>query len=50
MQQIITKVIEFLGWLIGKGDTPGIVQEIKTKPFYQMVYVQTRICHRKWNS
>ena len=27
----------------------GIVQEIKIPPYWQMIYVKTRICSRKWN-
>ncbi len=28
----------------------GIVQEIKIKPYYQMVYGQIKICPREWDT
>ena len=33
----------------GKGDLLGIVQEIKIWQYYQIVYIQTRICPWEWD-
>ena len=33
--------------MAGKFDQLGIVQEIKIRLYYQMIYAQTRICRRK---
>ena len=37
-------------WLGGKGDSLGIVQEIETRPYYQMIYAHTRISFWVWDS
>ena len=51
MQQTATKVIQYWVPLIGgDGDHLGIAQETKVCPYWQRVYVQTRIYVRKWDS
>ena len=34
----------------GEGDPLGIVQEVELWLYERMVYVQTRICPRKWDA
>ena len=43
-----TKYKTWYDWL-GKGDLKGIVQEIKIRLYYQMVYQQTKLHLWKWN-
>ena len=47
MQQICSEGIQEQVWLDEKGDPLGIVQEIRIKPYWQMVNAQARICPRK---
>ena len=41
---------EYKTWLGGKGDSVGIMQEIKIWSYNQMVYAQARICIREWDA
>ena len=50
MQQMGVKEVQVLTWLGWEGDPMGNVQEIKIWPGWYMVYAQTRICPRKWDS
>ena len=50
MLQTGTKEVQDLAWLSGKSNPMEIMQEIKIRPYYQMVYTQTRIYSRKWDT
>ena len=50
MQQTGKKRIQDKAWLGWKVKPLRIVQEIKIWPYWLMVYAQTRISPRKWNS
>ena len=49
MQQTGSKEMKSSAWLGSKSDPLGIVQGIKTSPYWLILYAQTRICPRKWN-
>ena len=50
MQQTSIKGVQDLVWLVGNGDLQRIVQETEILTYDQMVYAQTRICPRKWDT
>ena len=50
MQQISTKGVKDYAWLGGDGDPLGMAQEIKIWQYYQIVYAQTRIYPRGWDT
>ena len=49
MQQTGTKGVQDSAWLDEKGNPLGIVQMIKTLPYYKMTCAQTRISPREWD-
>ena len=50
MQQTGTKGIQDNAWMGEKDDWLGTIQKIKVWLCWQMVYAQTRICLRKWDT
>ena len=50
MSETSAKWLQDYTWLVGEGDPLGIVQDIESWPFYQMIYAQTRIRSEIWNT